>query len=73
MFNLLSVVNTFAFDPRNPRVIYAGNQAPGRSVDLGRTWSMIFADPRKNMAGGTGPRRAGGHSEPRSRGPVEAT
>jgi hypothetical protein len=27
MFNLRSVVSVFAFDPRNPRVIYAGNQA----------------------------------------------
>src|ERR1035437_9076063 len=27
MFNLRSVVNVLAFDPRNPKVIYAGNQA----------------------------------------------
>ncbi len=48
MFNLRSVVNTFAFDPRNPRVIYAGNQALWRSEDTGRTWRMIFPDPKKN-------------------------
>jgi photosystem II stability/assembly factor-like uncharacterized protein len=48
MFNLRAVVNTFAFDPRNPRVIYAGNQALWRSEDTGRTWSMVFPDPKKN-------------------------
>ena len=48
MFNLRSVVDTFAFDPRNARVIYAGNQALWRSQDTGRTWSMIFPDPRQN-------------------------
>jgi photosystem II stability/assembly factor-like uncharacterized protein len=48
MFNLRSVVETFAFDPRNPRVIYAGNEALWRSQDTGRTWSMVFPDPRKN-------------------------
>ena len=48
MFNLRGVVNTFAFDPRNPRVIYAGSQALWRSDDTGRTWAMIFPDPRKN-------------------------
>ena len=48
MFNLRSVVDTFAFDPRNARVIYAGNQALWRSQDTGRTWSMIFPDPKQN-------------------------
>lgn len=48
MFNLRSVVNTFAFDPRNARVIYAGNEALWRSEDTGRTWNMIFPDPKKN-------------------------
>lgn len=48
MFNLRSVVNTFAYDPRNPRVIYAGNEALWRSEDTGRSWKMIFPDPRKN-------------------------
>ena len=48
MFNLRGVVDTFAFDPRNPRVIYAGNQALWRSEDTGRTWSMVFPDPGKN-------------------------
>lgn len=48
MFNLRGVVETFAFDPRNPRIIYAGNQALWRTEDTGRTWSMVFPDPRKN-------------------------
>jgi hypothetical protein len=48
MFNLRSVVNVLAFDPRNPKVIYAGNQALWRSEDTGRTWSMVFPDPRKH-------------------------
>jgi photosystem II stability/assembly factor-like uncharacterized protein len=59
MFNLRSVVNTFAFDPRNPRVIYAGNQALWRSEDAGRAWSMIFPDPQKN----TVEHQNGDHSE----------
>ena len=48
MFNLRGVVGTFAFDPRNPKAIYAGNQALWRSEDTGRTWSMVFPDPKKN-------------------------
>ena len=48
MFNLRSVVAAFAYDPRNARVIYAGNEALWRSEDTGRTWKMIFPDPRKN-------------------------
>jgi len=48
MFNLRGVVETLAFDPKNPAVLYAGNQALWRSEDTGRTWSMIFPDPRKS-------------------------
>src|ERR1035438_5423720 len=48
MFNLRTVVETLAFDSRNPRVIYAGNAALWRSADTGRTWSMVFPDPTKN-------------------------
>jgi photosystem II stability/assembly factor-like uncharacterized protein len=48
MFNLRGVVDTFAFDPRNPKVIYAGNQALWRSEDTGRSWSMVFPNPKKN-------------------------
>ncbi len=48
MFNLRSVVQTFAFDPQAPNVIYAGNAALWRSEDTGKTWQMIFPDPTKN-------------------------
>ena len=59
MFSLRSVVGTFAFDPRNPKVIYAGNEALWRSQDTGRSWSMIFPDPKKN----TVEHQNGDHSE----------
>ena len=48
MFNLRTVVETFAFDPGNPKVIYAGNAALWRSEDQGRTWRMLFPNPAKN-------------------------
>jgi len=48
MFNLRSVVQTFAFDPKDPKVIYAGNAALWRSEDTGKTWEMIFPDPARN-------------------------
>lgn len=45
MFNLRAVVETFAFDPHDPKVIYAGNAALWRSDDTGRSWRMVFPDP----------------------------
>ena len=59
MFNLRGVVNSFAFDPENPKVIYAGNQALWRSEDTGRTWSMVFPNPKRN----TIEHQNGDHSE----------
>jgi hypothetical protein len=47
MFNLRAGISTFAFDPQNPSVIYAGNAALWRSEDKGQTWSMIYPDPTK--------------------------
>jgi photosystem II stability/assembly factor-like uncharacterized protein len=47
MFNLRAGLSTFAFDTRNPSVIYAGNAALWRSEDKGQTWSMVFPDPTK--------------------------
>jgi photosystem II stability/assembly factor-like uncharacterized protein len=47
MFNLRAGISTFAFDPQNPSVIYAGNAALWRSEDSGQTWSMVFPDPTK--------------------------
>ena len=46
MFNLGTVVSSFAFDPAHPDVIYAGNPALWRSADRGRTWRMVFPNPR---------------------------
>lgn len=48
MFNLRGGMNVFAFDPVNPRVIYAGNPALWRSNDEGQTWSMVFPNPARN-------------------------
>src|ERR1035438_1173845 len=48
LFHLRTVIETFAFDPGNPKVIYAGNAALWRSDDSGRTWRMIFPDPAQN-------------------------
>jgi photosystem II stability/assembly factor-like uncharacterized protein len=48
MFNLGWVVNAFAFDPKDPKVIYAGTGALWRSEDAGRTWGMVFPDPARN-------------------------
>src|SRR5579872_6912932 len=48
MFNLRGTVSAFAFDPNDPKVIYTGNEALFRSEDTGRTWKMIFPDPRRH-------------------------
>jgi photosystem II stability/assembly factor-like uncharacterized protein len=47
MFNLGTGVSSFAFDPAHPDVIYAGNAALWRSADRGRTWRMVFPDPKR--------------------------
>ncbi len=46
-FNLRAGMETFAFDPGNPRRIYAGGPALWRSDDAGRTWRMLFPNPAK--------------------------
>jgi photosystem II stability/assembly factor-like uncharacterized protein len=48
MFNLRSVIETFAFDPTDKDVIYAGNEALWRSENRGKSWRMVFPDPNKN-------------------------
>jgi photosystem II stability/assembly factor-like uncharacterized protein len=48
IFNLRGVANTFAFDPGDAKVIYAGNYALWRSEDGGKTWSMVLPDPSRN-------------------------
>jgi hypothetical protein len=48
MFNLGDVVSAYAFDARDPRVIYAGTAALWRSEDRGQSWRMVWPDPAKN-------------------------
>jgi photosystem II stability/assembly factor-like uncharacterized protein len=48
LFNLRSVIDVFAFDPADPKVVYAGNAALWRSSDSGRTWKMFFPSPARN-------------------------
>jgi photosystem II stability/assembly factor-like uncharacterized protein len=59
MFNLRMGLETFAFDPVNPKRIYAGNAALWRSDDTGRTWRMMFPNPAKK----TVERRNGDHAD----------
>ncbi|HMH12953.1 MAG TPA: hypothetical protein VK578_07575 [Edaphobacter sp.] len=59
MFNLRGGINTFAFDPANDKVIYAGNAALWRSTDKGQSWEMIFPSPAQN----TVEHQVGDHSE----------
>jgi photosystem II stability/assembly factor-like uncharacterized protein len=48
MFNLRAGITAFAFDPGNPRRIYAGGSALWRSDDSGQSWRMEFPNPSKN-------------------------
>ena len=48
MFNLLTGLDGFAFDPNDKNVMYAANVALWRSENRGKSWSMVFPDPRKN-------------------------
>ena len=50
MFSLGAPPSAFAFDPKNPAVIYAATAALWRSEDAGRTWSMVYPDPARNTA-----------------------
>jgi photosystem II stability/assembly factor-like uncharacterized protein len=59
MFSLRTVIETFAFDPADKDVLYAGNEALWRSDNRGRSWNMIFPDPRKH----TVEHQVGDHSD----------
>ena len=59
IFNLRSGIETFAFDPSNPKRIFAGGDALWRSDDTGRTWSMLFPNPSKK----TMEHQTGDHSD----------
>jgi len=45
MFELRHPVGFFAFDPLDPKVIYAGAGGLWRSADRGRTWSLVHPPP----------------------------
>ena len=45
MFNLRGVVKYFAFDPVDPKTMYAGNQGLWRSTDGGETWKLLYPQP----------------------------
>ena len=59
MFNLGSVPSAFAFDPKQPSVLYAGAEAVYRSDDAGASWRMVLPDPAK----GTELRSIGDHGD----------
>jgi photosystem II stability/assembly factor-like uncharacterized protein len=48
IFGLRTVIETFAYDPHDAKVIYAGNAALWRSADAGRSWRMVFPNPASN-------------------------
>ena len=48
MFHLGGVVEAFAFDPSDARVLYAANSVLWRSEDSGRTWRIVFPDPAQS-------------------------
>jgi photosystem II stability/assembly factor-like uncharacterized protein len=48
MFNLGAPPSAFAFDPRDPKVIYAATAALFRTEDGGHTWTMVYPDPVRN-------------------------
>lgn len=45
MFNLRGVVRFFAFDPLEPKTLYAGTRVLWRSTDHGATWNMVWPRP----------------------------
>ncbi len=58
-FNLRTRVDSFAFDPVDPKTIYAGASGLFRSEDGGERWHLIFPSP----ASGVTERMVGDHSE----------
>jgi photosystem II stability/assembly factor-like uncharacterized protein len=45
-FNLRGRIRFFAFDPRNPRIIYAKSIGLWRSTDAGARWELVYPDPK---------------------------
>jgi len=48
-FNLRNRVDSFAFDPSDPRVIYAGSSGVFRSDDRGTSWRLVLPEPSKGV------------------------
>jgi photosystem II stability/assembly factor-like uncharacterized protein len=45
MFNLRGVVNFFAFDPNDPKTMYAHATGLWRSTDGGENWELVYPNP----------------------------
>ena len=45
MFNLRGTVRFFAFDPKQPKVLYAGVDGLWRSTDGGESWNLVWPNP----------------------------
>ena len=45
MFNLRGAAHFFAFDPVDPKTIYAGTGALWRSTDGGQSWKLVYPKP----------------------------
>ena len=58
-FNLRTRTDSFAFDPRDPKVIYAGSSGLFRSEDGGARWRLVFPSP----AAVTAERMVGDHAQ----------
>jgi photosystem II stability/assembly factor-like uncharacterized protein len=59
IFNLRGAIRFFAFDPVQPRVIYAANHALWRSTDNGESWNLVWPKPSTV----TGVRMNGDHAD----------
>jgi photosystem II stability/assembly factor-like uncharacterized protein len=60
-FNLRTRVDAFAFDPVNPKIVYAGSSGLFQSADQGERWRLIFPDPKS----GVKEQMAGDHADHR--------
>ena len=49
MINFGTGIQAFAFDGKNPNVMYAGNEALFRSDNLGKTWRLVLPDPTRTV------------------------
>lgn len=58
-FNLRTRTDSFAFDPKDPKVIYAGSSGLFRSEDGGASWRLVFPSP----AAVTAERMVGDHAQ----------